>query len=81
MIKKLHFNNQFNLNACTGGQLLKIFLIHKISNLVAGNQKKHSPVTPQWRDFVSILLIHYGYPVFRFLRHSRSIISKLMKRP
>jgi len=40
MIKKLLFNNQLDLNACTGGQLLRIFLIRKLYCLLSRNQKK-----------------------------------------
>ena len=80
MIKKLLFNNQLDLNACTGGQLLRIFLIRKLYCLLSGNQKKQLLAMPQWSELVLILLIHRCYPVFPFLSRWRSIFSQWMKR-
>lgn len=79
-MKKLFFNQNLDLNACSAGQLFKILLIRKISRLISPNQPGDLTKTARPGDFLLIFLMHRCFPVFLTIDRLRARFIQLINR-
>jgi hypothetical protein len=79
-MKKLFFNHNLDLNACSAGHLLKILLIRKIAQLISRNKQEDRMRTARPGDFVLIFLIHRCFPVFLAIDRLRVRFAQRLNR-
>ena len=79
-MKKLFFNQDLDLNACSAGQLFKILLIRKISQLISPNKQKNHSETVRSSDFLLIFFIHRCFPVLLAIDRLRVRFTQLFNR-
>lgn len=79
-MKKLFFNQNLDLNACSIGQIFKILLIRKISQLISLNKQEDRMKTARPGDFLLILFIHRCFPVFLVIDRLRARLTQQINR-
>lgn len=80
-MKKLHFNQHLDLNACTYGQTFRATLIHRLSRFISKKTGQQAGIDmPQWRDFPLVFLIHHCFPLFQAVDKLRGLLIRLINR-
>lgn len=79
-MKKLFFNQHLDLNACTTGQLFKIFLIRQLSHLISRKKPENQNMAPAWSDFPRIWLVQRCFFLFQAIDRLRWMLARLISR-